>query len=82
MQVNLKRYGLYLFRWQLSTPILAAALYLLSMVDKVTATPTFMINGKQVNEGEMTLAQLEAAVAEASKYTCCCAQPPNVTATL
>jgi DNA-directed RNA polymerase subunit RPC12/RpoP len=38
MQVNLKRYGLYLFRWQLSTPILAAALYLLSMVDKVTAT--------------------------------------------
>lgn len=38
MQVNLKRYGLYLFRWQLSTPILAAVLYLLSMVDKVTAT--------------------------------------------
>ena len=36
-------------------------------VDKVSATPTFMINGKQVNEGEMTLAQLEAAVAEASK---------------
>lgn len=38
MQVNLKRYGLYLFRWQLSTPILAAALYLLSTIDKVTAT--------------------------------------------
>jgi len=38
MQVNLKRYGLYLFRWQLSTPILAAVLYLLSMVDKVSAT--------------------------------------------
>jgi protein-disulfide isomerase len=36
-------------------------------VDKVSATPTFVINGKQVNEGEMTLAQLEAAVAEASK---------------
>ena len=36
-------------------------------VDKITATPSFMINGKQVNEGEMTLAQLEAAVAEASK---------------
>ena len=38
MQMNLKRYGLYLFRWQLSTPILAAVLYLLSMVDRVTAT--------------------------------------------
>ena len=38
MQVNLKRYGLYLFRWQLSTPILAAMLYLLSAVGKVTAT--------------------------------------------
>lgn len=36
-------------------------------VDKVTATPTFMINGKKINEGEMTMAQLEAAVAEASK---------------
>jgi len=36
-------------------------------VDKVNATPTFMINGKKINEGEMTLAQLEAAVAEASK---------------
>ncbi len=38
MQVNLKRYGLYLFRWQLSTPILAGVLYILSAVDKVTAT--------------------------------------------
>ncbi|HOE19142.1 MAG TPA: hypothetical protein PLX02_15255 [Syntrophorhabdaceae bacterium] len=38
MQVNLKRYGLYLFRWQLSTPILAGVLHILSSVDKVTAT--------------------------------------------
>lgn len=38
MQVNLKRYGLYLFRWQLSTPILAAVLFLLSTIDRITAT--------------------------------------------
>jgi len=38
VQVNLKRYGLYLFRWQLSTPILAGVLHILSSVDKVTAT--------------------------------------------
>ncbi len=38
MQVNLKRYGLYLFRWQLSTPILASVLYILSTIDKVIAT--------------------------------------------
>lgn len=36
-------------------------------VDKITATPSFMINGKKAKEGEMTLAELEAAVAEASK---------------
>ncbi|WP_054847868.1 hypothetical protein [Methanoculleus chikugoensis] len=30
MGVNLKRYGLYLIRWQLSTPILAGVLYLLT----------------------------------------------------
>jgi Protein-disulfide isomerase len=35
--------------------------------DKVTATPTFVINGKKVKEGEMTLAELDAAIAEASK---------------
>lgn len=37
-KIDLKRYGLYLLRWQLSTPILAAVLYLLSMIDKITAT--------------------------------------------
>lgn len=35
---NLKIYGLYLFRWQLSTPILAGVLYLLSFMDVLTAT--------------------------------------------
>ena len=33
----------------------------------VSSTPTFFINGKKVKEGEMTLAELDAAVAEASK---------------
>jgi len=37
-QVNLKRYGLYLLRWQLSTPILAGALLVMSQMDKITAT--------------------------------------------
>jgi len=37
-QINLKRYGLYLLRWQLSTPILAGALLVLSRMDKITAT--------------------------------------------
>jgi protein-disulfide isomerase len=35
--------------------------------DKINATPTFVINGKKVKEGEMSLAELEAAVAEAGK---------------
>jgi hypothetical protein len=35
---NLKRYGLYLVRWQLSTPILAGVLFALSQMDKITAT--------------------------------------------
>jgi hypothetical protein len=35
---NWKRYALYLIRWQLSTPILAGALYILSATDKLTAT--------------------------------------------
>lgn len=38
MRVNLKRYGLYLLRWQLSTPILAVALILLAQVNKWVAT--------------------------------------------
>lgn len=37
-KVNLKRYGLYLVRWQLSTPILAGVLFVLSQMDKITAT--------------------------------------------
>jgi hypothetical protein len=37
-RVNLKRYGLYLVRWQLSTPILAGVLYVLSSMDKISAT--------------------------------------------
>ncbi len=35
---NLKRYSLYLLRWQLSTPILAGVLFFLSQTDKITAT--------------------------------------------
>ena len=35
--------------------------------DKVTGTPTFFVNGKKVAEGEVTLDQLSAAIAEASK---------------
>jgi hypothetical protein len=38
MQVNVKRYGLYLLRWQLSTPILAGVLLFLSQTDKMIAT--------------------------------------------
>lgn len=37
-KVNLKRYGLYLIRWQLSTPILAMVLYALSGTGKIMAT--------------------------------------------
>jgi protein-disulfide isomerase len=33
----------------------------------ITSTPTFIFNGKKVKEGEMTMAELDAAVAEASK---------------
>ena len=35
--------------------------------DKISGTPTFIINGKQVASGEVTLQQLDAAVADASK---------------
>ncbi len=34
--------------------------------DKITGTPTFVINGKTYANGEMSLAQLDAAVAEAA----------------
>jgi protein-disulfide isomerase len=33
----------------------------------VNSTPTFFVDGKKVGEGEMTLAQLDAAIAEAKK---------------
>ena len=35
--------------------------------DKISATPTFFVNGKKVGEGEMPLAQLDAAIAAAAK---------------
>lgn len=35
--------------------------------DKITGTPTFVVNGKQVATGEVTLAQLDAAIAAAAK---------------
>ncbi|MDD5326874.1 MAG: hypothetical protein PHY02_03555 [Phycisphaerae bacterium] len=38
MKLNLKRYGLYLLRWQLSTPILAATLVVLASLGKLSAT--------------------------------------------
>ncbi|QYZ80205.1 hypothetical protein E2N92_12570 [Methanofollis formosanus] len=38
MDVNFKRYGLYLVRWQLSTPLLAGVLILLATMDPLTAT--------------------------------------------
>ena len=38
MDVNFKRYGLYLIRWQLSTPILAGVLALLGGLGALTAT--------------------------------------------
>jgi len=34
---------------------------------EINATPTFLMNGKKVKSGEMTMAELDAAVAEASK---------------
>ena len=38
MEVNFKRYGLYLIRWQLSTPILAVVLYWLAGLGALAAT--------------------------------------------
>jgi protein-disulfide isomerase len=35
--------------------------------DKITGTPSFVVNGKKVAEGEVSLAQLDAAIAEAAK---------------
>lgn len=36
-------------------------------VDKIDATPTFVVNGRKVAEGEVSLAELDAAIAKASK---------------
>lgn len=38
VEVNFKRYGLYLVRWQLSTPILAGVLALLGSLGALVAT--------------------------------------------
>ena len=38
MEINFKRYGLYLIRWQLSTPILAGVLALLGGLGELAAT--------------------------------------------
>jgi protein-disulfide isomerase len=35
--------------------------------EKITGTPTFEVNGKKIGEGEVTLAQLDAAIAAAGK---------------
>jgi protein-disulfide isomerase len=35
--------------------------------DKITGTPSFFVNGKKIAEGEVTMAQLDAAIAEAAK---------------
>lgn len=46
MQVNLKRYGLYLLRWQLSTPILAGVgIILVAMGQVVSAVIANLIGG-------------------------------------
>ena len=46
MQVNFKRYGLYLFRWQLSTPILAGVgIILVSMGQIASAIIANLIGG-------------------------------------
>ncbi|MGA0608149.1 DsbA family protein [Phenylobacterium sp. VNQ135] len=35
--------------------------------DGISATPTFVVNGKKIKEGEISMAELDAAIAEASK---------------
>lgn len=35
--------------------------------DGIQATPTFVVNGKKVKEGDISMAELDAAIAEASK---------------
>lgn len=38
-----------------------------SKTDKITSTPTFLVNGKKVKEGEVTLAEFDAFIAAAKK---------------
>lgn len=38
MKINYKQYGFYLFRWQMSTPILWGVLYAFSTMDKLVST--------------------------------------------
>jgi len=38
VNINWKRYGLYLVRWQLSTPILAGVLFMLGSLGNLAAT--------------------------------------------
>jgi protein-disulfide isomerase len=35
--------------------------------DGIQATPTFVVNGKKIKEGDISIAELDAAIAEASK---------------
>ena len=35
--------------------------------DKITGTPTFIVNGKQIASGEVSLSQLDTAIADVSK---------------
>jgi len=35
--------------------------------DKIESTPTFIVNGRNIGEGEMTLPQLDAAIAKAAR---------------
>ena len=35
--------------------------------DKITGTPSFFVNGKKIAEGEVSMAQLDTAIAEAAK---------------
>ncbi|MFA5554979.1 MAG: hypothetical protein WCZ89_07690 [Phycisphaerae bacterium] len=37
-KINFRQYGLYLIRWQLSTPILAVTLIVLASLSKISAT--------------------------------------------
>jgi hypothetical protein len=38
MKINFKRYGLYLLRWQLSTPILAWCIFVFAVTGTTCAT--------------------------------------------